>query len=489
MPERIAILGIYHESNTFVESATTIADFEKGHFLRGEEIRSEYQTAHHEIGGMLEVLDQAGMEAVPVFFAEATPGGTITADTFETLLEEMLERLESVLPVDGCLVAPHGAGVSEAYRDMDGYWISKVRERLGDQVPVISSLDLHANVSPEMVAATNAMVSYKKNPHVDMRQTGQEAARLLVGTLRKQFVPSQVLIQTPVAISIEQQFTSQEPCKSLYAFAAELAAREGILSLSILLGFPYADVREMGTSIIVVADNNPELALQTGKELEDYIVKNRESYVGIKHNADQALAIAEEREKPVLLLDMGDNIGGGSPGNNICILEALLERKTLTFFICIYDPEAVKQAEKLQIGETSLITFTGTAAEGIKQRTLDLTLKYHSDGRFQEDSPRHGGQLNYNMGNTVVMETQQGSTIMFTSLRVPPFSLHQLYSCQVDPLAYDVLIAKGVIAPLAAYAPVTKSSVQVNTPGVTQADMTMFSHEYRRKPLFPFEQD
>jgi len=488
MAERIAILGIYHESNTFVEKATTRADFEKGHFLRGEEIRQEYHSAHHEIGGMIEVLDQAGMEVIPVFFAEATPGGTITADTFHGLISEMLERLEQVLPIDGCMVVPHGAGVSEAFRDMDGYWIGKVREILGDKIPIISSLDLHANVSQTMVSATDAMVSYKKNPHIDMRQTGQEAARLMVGTLRNDFVPKQVLIQTPVAISIEQQFTSQEPCLSLYQFAATLADRKGILSLSILLGFPYADVEEMGTSIIVVADNDEELARSTGKELEDYIVRNREQYVGVKYSVEQALSMAEDREKPVLLLDMGDNIGGGSPANNISILEGLLSRKSLKYFLCLCDPWAVEQAGRLSVGEAASITFTGTVAEGRKEVTLLLNLRYLSDGNFQEDSPRHGGQVNYYMGDTVVMETEGGSTIMFTTLRVPPFSLHQLYSCHINPDDYDVIIAKGVIAPLAAYAPVTKSSIQVNTPGVTQADMTMFSHRFRRRPLFPFEQ-
>lgn len=488
MAEKIAIIGIYHESNTFVQPATTLKDFEKGHFLKGVEIREEYELAHHEIGGMIEILDQAGMEAVPVFFAEATPGGTITAETFHTLVDEMLDRLAAVLPIDGCMVVPHGAGVSEEYRDMDGYWIQKVREKLGGHIPIVSSLDLHANVSPSMVAATNAMVSYKKNPHIDMRQTGQEAARLMVGTLRKQFNPKQVLIQTPVAISIEQQFTSQEPCLSLYEYAASLAGKEGILSLSILLGFPYADVEEMGTSIIVVADNDPELAYTTGKELESYIYENRNKYVGPKSSVSQALSLAETREKPVLLLDMGDNIGGGSPANNICILEGLLATKSLKYFLCLCDPDVIIQTENLNIGETEQVTITGTTAEGIKKLVLRLTLKYRSDGHFQEDSPRHGGQVNYYMGKTVVMETEEGSTIMFTTLRVPPFSLHQLYSCKINPEDYDVIIAKGVIAPLAAYAPVTRSSIQVNTPGVTQADMTMFSHQFRRKPLFPFEE-
>jgi microcystin degradation protein MlrC len=370
---------------------------------------------------------------------------------------------------------------------MDGYWIQQVRELLGPTIPVMSSLDLHANVSPKMIAATNAMVSYKKNPHVDMRETGKAAAQLLVDTLEGRLIPTQVLVQTPVSISIEQQFTSQEPCLSLYNYAHQLSQQEGVVSLSILLGFPYADVEEMGTSIIVVTNNDKNLALEVAKKLENYIIENHQLYVGEKFSIRQAIDEAKQREKPVLFLDMGDNVGGGSPGNNVCILESLVDDPSLSYFLCIYDPAAVQQALRLQIGETGDITFTGTNALGTTQMTLPLTLVHHSDGHFQEQSPRHGGQLNYYMGDTAVMKTANGSTIMFISLRVPPFSLQQLYANGVDPLAHDVLIAKGVIAPLAAYAPVTKSSIQVNTPGVTQADATQFIHQYRRKPLFPFE--
>lgn len=487
MSKRIAIVGIYHESNTFVDSPTTMIDFEKGYLLRGEAIRAEYAAAHHEVGGMIEVIDQAGMEAIPVFFASATPGGTIEADTFNALLDELLERLDAVLPIDGCLVSPHGAGVTEEHRDMDGYWLQKVREKLGPAIPIVSSLDLHANVSPAMIEATNAMVSYKKNPHVDMRETGKAAAQMLVDTLLGNIIPTQVLVQTPVSISIEQQFTSQEPCLSLYAFANKLAQQEGVVSLSILLGFPYADVEEMGTSIIVVTNNDPALALSVGKSLEQYIIEHREQYVGEKFTVKQAIQQALPLEKPVLFLDMGDNIGGGSPGNNTCILEGLLEEPSLKYFVCIYDPQAVQQAKQLAIGETGLITFTGTSYRGVKQLQLSLTLESSSDGHFQEQSPRHGGQLNYYMGDTVVMRTDNGSTIMFISLRVPPFSLQQLYANGVAPEEYDILTAKGVIAPLAAYAPVSKSSIQVNTPGTTQADATQFTYAYRRKPLFPFE--
>src|SRR5690606_32025989 len=127
MSFRVALLGIYHESNTFIEAPTTMFDFEHGHLLIGEAIRLEYQNAYHEIGGMLEVMDSEGIEVVPILFAEATPGGIITADAYLSLTTYMFEELEKAGPIDGCLVAVHGAAVSKIVADMDGDWLMQLR--------------------------------------------------------------------------------------------------------------------------------------------------------------------------------------------------------------------------------------------------------------------------------------------------------------------------------------------------------------------------
>ena len=487
MSFKIALLGIYHESNTFVEKPTLLADFQNGHYLKAEAIREEYQHAHHEIGGMMEVMDKEGMEIVPVLFAEATPGGTISSETYKTLFDEMMAELEKVLPVDACLVVPHGAGVSEEFPDMDGHWLSRVRERLGTSIPIVGTLDLHANVSPLMVSSTNALVAYKKNPHVDMRQRGIEAANLLVQFLKGHTKPVQALVQVPLAISIEQQLTAHEPCKSLYAFADELSREEGILSLSIQHGFPYADVEEMGTSVIVVTDNDPAKALSTAKKIESYILERRESFVGKKNDIPSSLEQIKISEKPVLLLDMGDNVGGGGPANNCCLLEAFEEKKQYKYFVCIYDPRAVIDASGHKPGDPFELSFTGTGKEGLKIVKIKVSLIRLTDGNFRESNPRHGGQLNFRMGNSAVVSTEQGSIILLTSLRVMPFSLQQVISQGIDPADFDAIIAKGVNAPIAAYSPVCPTIIQVNTPGVTQADMTLFRYQHRRKPLFPFE--
>lgn len=488
MKKRIGLIGLYHESNTFAPERTTLAHFQKGRYMKGDDILKEYREAHHEMGGMIEVLEKEDVEIVPILYAEATPGGTITSDTYDSLWQDLMASVEKALPLDGLMVAPHGAGVSESYRDMDGHWLSGIREMLGKQIPIVGTLDLHANVSPLMVSSTDALVSYRQNPHVDQRARGKESANLMVRHLRGDIKLTQALVQAPLAISIEQQLTADEPCRSLYQYAHELSEQEGIVSLSIQLGFPYADVQEMGTSIIVVSDNDPALALTTGEKLRDYIIAHKQDFVGEKTSVSASLAQAENSPKPVLLLDMGDNIGGGSPGNSICILEELERQKKLTYFLCLYDPAAVQEAEKCQQGDSYTLDITGSCGEENRHYHVEVKLVSMSDGAFQEKEPRHGGQVNYKMGRTAIVVTKAGSIIMLTSLRTPPFSLQQLLAFDIQPAQFDVIIAKGVNAPIAAYAPVCPTIIQVDTPGVTQADMTRFTFHNRRRPLYPFEQ-
>ncbi|MEJ7768587.1 MAG: M81 family metallopeptidase, partial [Chitinophagaceae bacterium] len=430
---------------------------------------------------------QEGIELIPVMYAEATPGGTVSSETYKILLEDLMLEVEKVLPVDAFLVVPHGAGVSENYHDMDGHWLSQLRAKAGDEIPIIGTIDLHANVSPLMTASTNALITYKQNPHTDQRERGKEAAGMLVKFLRNKIKPVQILIQVPVAISIEQQLTDNEPCKSLYAYAEELSRQEDILSISIQLGFPYADVQDMGTSIIVVSNNNKDKALAAGKKLEFYLIDNRERFIGYKNDIPSSLALIRNSKKPVLLLDMGDNIGGGGPGNNSCILEAFENSKKYKYFICMYDPNAVTEATKYKAGDIFNLSITGTGRNGVKTQIIKVTLVQLTDGNFTEEKPRHGGQVNFKMGKTAIVSTEQGSIIMLTSLRAVPFSLKQLTSSNIVPGDFDAIVAKGVNAPVAAYSGVCPTIIQVDTPGVTQADMTLFNYRYRRRPLFPFE--
>lgn len=483
---RVALLGIYHESNTFIDKPTTLQDFKNGHWLKGGEICKEYINAFHELGGMIEVLNQNGAEIIPVMFAEATPGGTVSAATYNFLLEEMMSGLDKVLPVDACLVVPHGAGVAENFADMDGNWLSILRMKVGRDIPIVGTLDPHANVSQLMADNTNALIAYSTNPHIDQRQTGKKAAGLLMEMLYRKSNPTQVLIQAPIAISIEQQNTSVEPCKSLYHLVSDLRNLPGVLSISVLLGFPYADVSEMGSSFIVITDNNKKEAGQIGQLLKSEVINNRNRYLGEKKQIQSQLNEIASGVKPVLLLDMGDNIGAGSPGDSTVLLEALENDRSYKSFICIYDPAAVEKSSYYEKGNRFELSFGSNPVDGTSY-TTEVILLDMRDGQFSEEQPRHGGQVNYDMGKVAIVSTSKGNTVMLISQRIAPFSLRQLTSFGIMPGNFDVIIAKGVNAPIAAYSPVCPTIIQIDTPGVTQADMTLFNYSNRRKPLFPFE--
>lgn len=491
MRKRIALLGIYHETNTFIEIPTTLDDFKNGYWLAGEAIRTEYEGAHHEISGVIDVIDASpDLELVPVLYASATPGGLIQREAYEAILAEMWAALEAVLPVDGCVVVPHGAGVAESYPDLDGHWLGLLREKLGPEIPITGTLDPHANVSRAMVAATDALVAYATNPHIDQRATGRKAAQILVDTLRGTVQPVQHLVQLPMAISIEQQYTSQDPCRSLLAHLTETGRQNRLLSASLLLGFPYADVAEMGSAFILVADQKQDadaqkLIQKTGQQLSDYILDRKEEFNGPKTGIQAVLPTLAALPKPVLMLDMGDNVGGGAPGNSTHLLESLEMKDIGPVFICLYDPSAVEEARQHAIGET----FPLAMGEAGKPYKTKVTFTRLLDGKFTESTPKHGGFVNYDMGETALVKTQKGNIVMLTTRRTPPYSLRQMTAFGLEPDAFAIIIAKGVNAPIAAYAPVCPAIVQVDTPGVTQADMTLFTYQNRRRPLFPFERD
>jgi microcystin degradation protein MlrC len=400
----------------------------------------------------------------------------------------MMDALDQAGSVDGCIVVPHGAGVAEGYPDMDGHWLGILREKMGDSIPVIGTLDPHANVSQAMVSATDALVAYATNPHIDQKATGRKAAAWMVETLRGNIRPVQYLVQLPLAISIEQQYTSQEPCKSLYTRADHVREINDLLSVSIVLGFPYADVAEMGSAFILVNDakadaNAVGINSKCAEELAGYILARKEDFNGVKVSVESVMSTLASLPKPVLMLDMGDNVGGGAPGNSTVLLEALEDGNYSHAFVCIYDPQAVLESENHQIGDFFELKITGVNGKYF----IQVELLQVANGKFTENTPKHGGFAGYDMGPTAIVKTQKGNTIMLTSNRTPPYSMGQMTGFGLDPGSFGVIVAKGVNAPIAAYQQVCPSIVQVDTPGVTQADMTLFSYENRRRPMFPFE--
>jgi microcystin degradation protein MlrC len=502
---RVGIVAILQESNTFLRARTTLDDFRRDLFVTGAGMREALAAAHHEVGGFFAGLAAAGLEAVPLLAARALPGGMLTADAVAALLAALDAALAAAGPLDGLLVAPHGATVSETAADFDGHWLGRLRRAVGP-IPIIGTIDPHANLSPAMIAATDALVAYRTNPHVDQRDRGMEAAALMAGTLSGRLRPTQAAAFPPLAINIECQNPAALPCLPHYEAAAGLrepfAALPAaapvppgcVLSTSIVLGFPYADVAELGSAAIVVTHDDAAAAARHADALGAGLWAARDTFLPELLDADQALDRAATLPGPVCLLDMGDNVGGGSPADGTTLAHALIRRGIPRGFICVCDPEAAGRAVAAGRGATFAAAVGGRSPEwagiaaagpiGGRWRVAAL-----SDGRFTESQPRHGGAGSFNQGPTAVLVHESGLTVMTSTARMAPFSLGQIRHAGLDPASFTHLVAKGVHAPVAAYREVCPSFVRVDTPGVTAASLDRLTYRHRRRPLHPFERE
>ncbi len=492
---RVGIIALLQESNTFISEPTLLEHFEQDLLLRGEQVHRVLERTHHEVGGFFEGLagDRA-VEAVPIFAARALPFGVIAAETFERLLALLFQSLAeacATAPLDGLLVAVHGATVSETYPDADGYLLGRLRRAVGS-VPIICTVDLHANLSSAMIRACDASIAYRTNPHVDQQICGRMAADLMVRTLRGEVRPVQAACFPPLAIDIERQSTAVSPCRSLFEVADGMLSSPRLLSNSVTLGFPYADVAEMGAAFVAVADGDPALAQERADELAWAAWSMRDAFAGTYISVNEALWRAAKLPGPICLLDMGDNVGGGAPADSTVVAHALDQWVTpgRQGFMCIYDPDAVEQAVAVGPGATATFCVGGkarnTPAKPLEGRFEVVRL---CDGVYTEPQPRHGGFTQFDQGKTAVLQNDRGLTLMVTSRRAVPYSLRQLTSCGVDPAVFHILVAKGVHAPIAAYEEVCASFIRVNTPGVTCADMKQLRYVRRRRPMYPFEPD
>jgi microcystin degradation protein MlrC len=483
---RIAVGGILHESNTFAAGRTGLAEF-AAHHHRGAEGIAHWRGTHHELAGFIHGGEREGLELYPTIMATATPGGVVTAEAFDTLAGELVQSLRQAPKLDGLLLALHGAMVSEEYPDADGEILRKVRQVVGPDFPLVVTHDFHVNLSRRMVDFATATVIYKTNPHVDQKQRGMQAAELMARIVRGEVKPVQALAKPPLVWNILHQYTRAEPLRSIMVDAAELELHEDVLVASVAAGYPYADVEEMGPAVVVTMNGHEERAQQEAGRLALRMWEARDkiriSLPGPAEAVEQAL---RAERGPVVLVEMGDNIGGGSPGDSTFILHELLRQDARDAVCVIYDPEAARACAAAGIGATVSLAVGGKTDDqhGSPAEVTGQVRSLH-DGRFHEPEPRHGGQTDWNQGLTAVLELPTGTRLVVNSERTAPMSLHQLTSLGLEPERAKILVVKAAIAFRAAYEPIAHQIIEADTPGITAVNPLRFQYKNVRKPLWP----
>ncbi len=489
--KRVGVVGFLHESNTFLAVPTTRGNFERASLTKGPDVLERWAGTKHELGGFIEGAGHFGFAAIPIMATYAIPSGTVATSSFEGLLAELGFEITKNLPLGGLLIALHGATVSERFPDADGEIAQRVRRIVGGNTPIIMTLDLHANVSPNMVANTNAIVIYRSNPHLDQQERGFEAASLMSRTLNQEIKTVQAIERPPMLINISCQSTNKMPASNLYADAQEVMTWPGILSASVAMGFYYADVEEMGASFLAVANNDISLATKAAKWMATRAWERRRTFTGSLMQPAAAVQRASYPSRaPFVLMDIGDNVGGGSAGDGTILLREILRQGIPNALAVLYDPETVDKC--VSAGVRSQVTMQVGAKTDQLHGTPVLvtgTVRTLSDGFFTETKVRHGGWGHNDQGITAVIETENRHTVVVTSQRMAPLSLEQLLILGIKPETKQVLIVKGVIAPQAAYQPIASEIILVDTPGSTSANPSNFIYRKRRKPLYPLEED
>ena len=484
----VAIGGIMHESNTFSDTPT---DFGAFHTSVGDEIIDAWADTHHEMGGFIQGAAQNGYTLYPTLMAAATPAGRVTDAAFDRLTEMLIQRLKTAPKSEGLLLALHGAMVVESYPDGDGEVLRRLRAVFPAEFPIVVTLDHHANVSEQMVNLSTALVIYKTNPHIDQGHRGLQAAALMHRILSEGITPTQSLSKPPMLLNILYQNTSAEPMSSILNAAAELESRDDVLVANVAAGYPYADVYEAGPAFVIVPDNTRQLARKEAERLSEMLWNVRGQLTLDLPDAATAVRQAINAEKhPVILVEMGDNIGGGSPGDSTIILAELLKQDAAEFVVVLWDAESVQTCLRVGVGEEVALSVGGkTDRLHGKPVPIRGRVRLIHDGHFVETEPRHGGQKYHNQGLTAVVElaSPHRALVVLTSRRQTPFSLHQLLSLGVQPQGMRIIVVKAAIAYRAAYEPIAGEIIEVDTPGLTAVNPQHFTYGHLRRPIFPLD--
>ncbi len=488
---RIAIGGFQHETNTFAPSRAEYRDFEDGGgwpgVQYGEAIFPAVEGANIPAAGAIEALRALGHRLVGTAWAAASPSAHVTRDAFERILGEMVARLRAAGPVDGVYLDLHGAMVAEHHDDGEGEILRRVREALGPRVPVVASLDLHANVTRAMFERADALVAYRTYPHVDMAATGARAARLLQ-VLLKSGKPLERRYDTLDYLTpIQTQCTFIDPCKRIYADLGALEEKHGA-TLSYTPGFPMADFAECGMAVFGYGTDGgePEAAIRA---LRERVAGAEKDFALPLYLPDEAVARARSRGAsgaPVVLADTQDNPGAGGNGDTTGLLVALVRQDAPDAVLgMLIDPQAAMRAHEAGQGATLEFSLGGRSGiPGDHPFTGQFTVERLGDGRFTCTGPMFKG-FRMSLGPMALLRCRaaSGVRVVLASKKCQAADQEMFRHLGVEPRRQRVVALKSSVHFRADFEPIAKEVLVVKAPGPALADPSEFKWTKVRKGL------
>jgi len=482
---RILVAECKQEISSFNPVPSTRSDFET---QWGSAFLDYHRGLNSEMAGALSIFEERDdVELVPAYSARAiTSGGTLAADDFTHLATEFLALVKAAGPVDAVYFSLHGAMAAENESDPEGYLLAETRQIVGEQIPIVISLDLHGILTHRMLTHTDAVVVYHTYPHIDFASTGERAARLLLRILDGQVKPVTALVPIPALVRGSELITETGLFGRMIRSAQGIEKGAGGLSAGMFIGNPFTDVPELRSNSLVVLDGDAARAEKEALKLaQDFWAVHEQLFqplISLEEAVERTIANASGT---VILTDAADATSSGASGDSNAILAALIRAGyTGRVLAPIVDPNAVMDAAKAGVGATIRTTLGGGLDRG-RFQPLPATAQVRmlSDGDFVSES---NGAI-WRGGPTAVLQVGQ-HTVIATSRAVSLYDRSLFQEHGQEPSRFDAVIVKSPHCQPHFFNTWAAQTLHVDAPGSTSANLPYLGHTVCARPIFPLDE-
>lgn len=486
---RVFTAALATETNTFAPMPTGLASYrERGYYKAG----THPETLSFFAGPLWAARERGrrlGWQVIEGVVAAAQPSGITSREAWDTLREELLADLRAALPVDMVVLGLHGAMVAEGCDDCEGELLREVRAIVGPQVVVGAELDLHNHLTEAMVTQADLLVAFKEYPHTDVAERALELVDLCAATARREIRPQPAVVDTGHILTIH---TTREPGSGLVQRMQALEGRDGVLSVSLTHGFPWGDVADMGTKVLVYTDRLQDADGRRGqalaRELADTVVALREQfdpqYLDVDAALDAALAEpgAGDSRGPVVIADKSDNPGGGAAGDSTFMLRRVLERGlTRVAMAPLWDPQSVRIA--FEAGEGARLPLRlGGKVSPMSGDPVDADCTVRA---LRRDMTMTGlANTPMALGDCALVQTQ-GVQVVLISKRNQAMGTDLFTQLGVDLMQQRIVVVKSSQHFHAAYAPLASRVLYADAPGSVSTHLSTLPYRKLRGPRWP----
>lgn len=480
-----------HETNTFSRVPTDMTVIRRRDFHLENEIPEAFRGTRSAFGATFEAADKFGWTLVHPISANPNPSGIVTDDAFEQITGMILAAVVAKRPIDGVLLHLHGAMVSESHEDAEGEFLAQLRSRLGPEAPVVVTLDLHANVTQRMADNANALIAYRTYPHIDQYERAWQGAELLQRAMQGEIRPKTVIARRPMIYGLDHGRTQRGPMAELIARGETLENRGEVLVVSICAGFSRANIRDVGPSVTVTVDGDARRAQAIAEEFMDHAWETRNFTTVELLPVTEVVGLAREGrsgDKPLVIADYTDNPGGGGYGDATALLQGLVEAEVeCVAFHAICDPEAVREGMRAGVGTKTTLTLGGKIDPSMGGGPLSLfgEVVCLTNGRFIAYGPMGGG-IERNYGPSMAFRVGGIDIIVITN-NGQAVDLAQFTSLGVDPTRYRTVAVKSMQHFRAAFEPIARKVVLVDTGALCMEIYTPELFSKVRRPVWPLD--